>query len=59
MYTFLHSNQLSNPDQSGFRPSDSCINQLISIAHATASLEVRSVFLDLSKANDMKSYFIR
>ena len=45
--------------QSGFRPNDSCINQLISITHniyrafdANPSLEVRGVFLDLSKAFD-------
>ena len=42
-----------------FRPNDSCINQLISITHdiycafdANPSLEVRGVFLDLSKALD-------
>ena len=42
-----------------FGPNDSCINQLISITHniyrafdASLSLEVRGVFLDLSKAFD-------
>ena len=42
-----------------FRPNDSCINQLISITHniycafdVNPSLEVRGVFLDLSKALD-------
>ena len=29
MYTFLQNKQLLNPNQSGFRPSDSCINQLL------------------------------
>ena len=50
---------LLNNCQSGFRPNDSCINQLISITHniyrafdANPSLEVRGVFLDLSKAFD-------
>ena len=48
-----------NSCQSGFRPNDSYINQLISITHniyrafdANPSLEVRGVFLDLSKAFD-------
>ena len=48
-----------NPNQSGFRPSDSCINQLIAITHeifeafdCNSTLEVRSVFLDISKAFD-------
>ena len=51
--------ELLNPDQSGFRPSDSCVNQLIAITHEISeafdcnpSLEVRSVFLDISKAFD-------
>ena len=45
--------------QSGFRPGDSCVHQLISIVHkvcnafdANPSLEVRDVFLDISKAFD-------
>ena len=48
---------LLNPNQSGFRPSESCINQLIAITHeifeafdCNPSLEVRAVFLDISKA---------
>ena len=52
-------NNLLNSCQSGFRLNDSCINQLISITHniyrafdANPSLEVRGVFLDLSKAFD-------
>ena len=51
--------KLLNPNQSGFRPSDSCINQLLVITHeifeafdCNPSLEVRSVFLDISKAFD-------
>ena len=51
---------LLNPNQSGIRPSDSCINQLLSITHGifegfdcNPPLEVRSVFLDISKAFDL------
>ena len=50
-HAFLQNKQLLNPSQSGFRPSDSCINQLLSVTHkifqsfnATRLLEVRSVF---------------
>ena len=53
---FLHNN-LITPKQSGFRPGDSCINQLVSITHDIFSsfdngLEVREVFLDISKTFD-------
>ena len=49
--------KLLNPNQSGFRPSDSCINQLQSheifeTFDCNLSLELRSVFLDISKAFD-------
>ena len=51
--------QLLNPNQSGFCPSFSCVNQLIAITHeifkafdCNPSLAVRSVFLDISKAFD-------
>ena len=44
---------------SGFRPSDSCVNQQLAITHeileafdCNPPLEVRSVFLDMSKAFD-------
>ena len=50
---------LLNINQSDFRANDSCINQLISITHeiyrafnCNPSLEVRGIFLDLSKAFD-------
>ena len=53
--------ELINPNQSGFRPSDSCVYQLIVITHEileafdyTPSLDVMSVFLDISKAFDIK-----
>ena len=59
IFSFLTHNKLLNNCQSGFRPNDSCINQLISITHniyrafdANPSLEVRGAFLDLSKAFD-------
>ena len=44
-------------NQSGFRPHVSCINQLLSITHEIYqsfddNLEVRAVFLDISKAFD-------
>ena len=49
--------RLLNPNQSGFRESDSCINHLLAITHeifeafdCNPPLEVRSVFLDISKA---------
>ena len=48
-----------NHNQSGFHPSNSCVNQLHSITHkifetfdCNPTLEVRSVFLDISKAFD-------
>ena len=59
LYTFLENNNILNVNQSGFRIGDSSINQLISITHdifrsfdTNPSLEVRSVFLDISKAFD-------
>ena len=54
VYKFLLEERLLNPNQSGFRPSDSCINQLLAITHeifeafdCNPPLEVRSVFLDI------------
>ena len=59
IYHFLLEERLLNPNQSGFRQSDSCINQLLAITHeifeafdCNPTLEVRSVFLDISKAFD-------
>ena len=59
IFSLMTHNKLLNSCQSGFRPNDSCINQLISITHniycafdVNPSLEVRGVFLDLSKALD-------
>ena len=58
MFSFFFSeNDLISPKQSGFRPGDSCTNQILSIAHEILSTfddghEVRGVFLDISKAFD-------
>ena len=55
----MHQHALLNPNQSGFRPGDSCIHQLISITHdiyenfdSNPTQEVRGLFLDISKAFD-------
>ena len=57
LYENLTANELLNPNQSGFHPNDSTINQLLSIVHTIFSafdcnppLDVRSVYLDISKA---------
>ena len=59
LFKYLEDNKLLNGNQSGFCPGDSCVHQLLSITHeiykafdANPSLEVRAVFLDLSKAFD-------
>ena len=55
MYEFFTENNLISPNQSGFKPGDSCINQLLSISHEIYKsfdngLEVPGIFLDISKA---------
>ena len=57
MFSFFLANNLLAPNQSGFKPGGSCINQLLSITNEIYSsfddgFEVRSVFLDISKAFD-------
>ena len=59
IYNYITINKLLSPLQSGFKPGDSCTNQLLSITHNIYSsfdhynsLEVRGVFLDMSKAFD-------
>ena len=59
VFLFLEDNSLLTPNQSGFRPNDSCINQPLSIVHSIysdfnhiPSLEVRGNFLYISKAFD-------
>ena len=59
LYNYLISNNLITRNQSGFRPGDSTLNQLIDLVNdihksfdIRISLEVRAVFLDISKAFD-------
>ena len=57
LFNFLLENILISPNQSGFKPGGSCINQLLSITHEIYNsfddgLEVRNVFFDISKAFD-------
>ena len=49
MFTFFTENNLISPNQSEFRPWDSCVNQLLAITHEIhksfdEGLEVRGVF---------------
>ena len=57
MFSFFLTNNFLAPNQSGFKPGDSCINQLLSITPEIYlsfddGFEVRSVSLDISKAFD-------
>ena len=59
LYNHLTTNNLISKNQSGFRPGDSCSNQLLSFIHDIHKafddkncLEVRSIYLDMSKAFD-------
>ena len=59
MYEHLNANRLLSENESGFRPGDSTVNQLLAITHKIysgfdqiPSRETRAVFLDLSKAFD-------
>ena len=57
MFSFFLANNFLVSNQSGFKPGNSCINQLLSITHEIYSsfddgYEVRSVFLNISKAFD-------
>ena len=57
MFKFFIENELISPNQSGFKPGDSCINQLLAITHEIYKsfddgFEVRSGSLDISKAFD-------
>ena len=56
---FLNKKKLLSDAQSGFKPSDSCEYQLLSIFHdiyksfnCNPPLEVSGIFLDISKAFD-------
>ena len=57
MFEFFIQNNLITPNQSGFKTSDSCINQLFSITDEIYKsfddgYELRGVFVDISKASD-------
>ena len=57
MYNYFISNNLITKNQSGFRPNESVTNQLIYLVDEIHSsldinLDVRSIFLDMSKAFD-------
>ena len=59
LYNHLITNRLISKNQSGFGPGDSTTNQLIDLVNeihqafdSTKSLEVRAIFLDISKAFD-------
>ena len=59
LYTYLHTSNLITKNQSGFRPGDSTTNQLLYLLDeihqafdSTKSFEVRTAFLDISKAFD-------
>ena len=59
LFKYLENNNLLKPRQSWFHSGDSCVHQLLSITFdiykpfdANPSLEVRSIFLDISKAFD-------
>ena len=57
MFTIFTENNLIFLNQSGFRPGDSCVNQLLAITREIYKLfdegsEIRGVSLDISKAFD-------
>ena len=63
IFNFIDTRNMLSVHQSGFRPGDSCVHQLISIVHeiynafdANPRLEVRGVFLQISKAFDRVWY---
>ena len=61
MFKFFTENSLIWQNQSGFKPGDSYTNQLLSITHYIYKSfddghEIRSVFLDMSKAFDKVWY---
>ena len=57
MFEFFSENELISHNQSGLKPGDSCINQLLCITHDILQslddgLETKAVFLDIFKAFD-------
>ena len=54
MFEYFTANNLISPNQSGFRPGDPCIDQLLSIIHEIYQsfengFDLRGMFLDISK----------
>ena len=63
LFNYFKDNKLFTPSQSGFLPGHSCIAQLLSIIHEiqtafdnNPAVDVRGVFLDISKAFDKVWY---
>ena len=61
LFEYFIENDLVSPKQSGFKPGDSCTNQIISITHEIYQsfddgFEFRGVFLNISKAFDKVWY---
>ena len=57
IFNFFIENEPMLPNQSAFKPGDSCINQLLAITHEIYNsfddgFEAGGVFLDISKAFD-------
>ena len=57
MFRFFLDNRLITMNHPGFKHGDSCINELLSVTHHIYNsfddgLEIKSVFLDISKAFD-------
>ena len=65
LFNYFKENDLITKNQSGFTPGDSGTNQLLSLVHDihlafddNSCLEVRSVYLDMSKAFDKVWHFL-
>ena len=57
MFKFFLENKLISPNQSEFKPGDSCTNQLLAITHEiyksfNDGFEVRGVFLEILNSFD-------
>ena len=57
MFNFFIENELISSNQSGFKPGNSCVNQLMSVTHEIYKSfdeghKVRGVLLGISKAFD-------
>ena len=52
MFPFLTKNSIISQNQSGFKPGDSCVNQLTHELYKSFDdgFEIRSVYLDITKA---------